>query len=263
MSERYPFKWTDEAKEYFERIKSSVANAPTLINPDFKKDFVIYCYASEHTMSGILLQEDESGIEAPIAFMSVPLKKHELKDSLSEKQAFAMVKVVKQFRYYILHSHSVIFVLDSTVKSILTQQEVKLNKRVMWVTKIQEYDLDIHPTKTVKGQGLCKLMAKNKMETKKEPPLTLFIGLQDTWFSDVAYYLTYGSFPSHLSAKEQRNLKLKAAKYVIWQDVLYKKGLDGTYLRCVDKPQQQKLLEVYHGEACGGYFSSSGTAFKI
>lgn len=115
----------------------------------------------------------------------------------------------------------------------------------------------------VKGKGLCKLIAENRMETEKELPLTLFIGLQDAWFSDVAYYLTCDSCPSHLSAKEQRNLKLKVAKYVIWQDVLYKKGLDGTYLRCVDKPQQQKLLEVYHNEAYGGNFSSSMTTFKI
>ncbi|XP_059066647.1 uncharacterized mitochondrial protein AtMg00860-like [Cryptomeria japonica] len=136
LSEKHSFKWTEEAKEAFERIKGSVANAPTLINLDFEKDFIIYCYASEHTMSGILLQMDESGIEAPIPFMSVPLKKHELKYSLSEKQAFAMVKAIKQFWYYILHSRAVVFVPDSVVKSILTQQEVGLNKRATWVTKI-------------------------------------------------------------------------------------------------------------------------------
>lgn len=136
LNERHPFKWTEEAKEALERIKSSIANAPTLINPDFKKDFIIYCYASKHMMSRILLQVDESGIEAPIAFISVPLKKHELRYLLLEKQAFVVVKVVKQFRYYILHSHSVVFVPDSTVKSILTQQEVGLNKRATWVTKI-------------------------------------------------------------------------------------------------------------------------------
>ncbi|XP_059068980.1 uncharacterized protein LOC131859359 [Cryptomeria japonica] len=152
---------------------------------------------------------------------------------------------------------------NSAVKSILTRQEVGLNKRVTWVTKIQEYDLDIRPTKTIKGQGLCKLIPENKVETDEELPLTLFVGLQDTWFSDIAYYLTYGICPSHLSTKEQRNLKLKAAKYVIWQDVLYKKVLDGTYLRCVDKPKQRKLLGVYHNEACSGHFSSSVTAFKI
>ncbi|XP_059067735.1 uncharacterized protein LOC131858500 [Cryptomeria japonica] len=153
--------------------------------------------------------------------------------------------------------------LDSVVKSILTQQEVGLNKRATWVTKIQEYDLDIHPTKTIKGQGLCKLIAENRVEMDEGLPLTLFVGLQDTWFFEVAYYLTYGCCPGHLSTKEKRNLKLKAAKYVIWQDVLCKKGLYGTYLRCVDKPQQRKLLEVYHDEACGGHFSSLVTAFKI
>lgn len=151
LSERYPFKWSIEAKEAFGKIKSSVAKAPTLITPDFKKDFIIYCYASKHTMSGILLQVDGSGAEGPIAFMSIPLKKHELKYSLSEKQAFTVVKVVKQFWYYILHSPSVVFVPDSAVKSIPTQQEVALSKRETWVTKIQEYDLDIHPTKMIKG----------------------------------------------------------------------------------------------------------------
>lgn len=35
MSEKYPFKWTEEAREAFERVKSSVAEAPTLINPNF------------------------------------------------------------------------------------------------------------------------------------------------------------------------------------------------------------------------------------
>lgn len=55
LSEQHPFKWTKEAKEAFKKIKGSVANAPTLINPDFTKDFILYCYASEHTMSGILL----------------------------------------------------------------------------------------------------------------------------------------------------------------------------------------------------------------
>ncbi|XP_059078063.1 uncharacterized protein LOC131876637 [Cryptomeria japonica] len=68
LSEQHPFKWTEEAKNAFEKIKESVANAPTLVNPDFTKDFILYCYALDHTMSGILLQLDERGAEMPIAF---------------------------------------------------------------------------------------------------------------------------------------------------------------------------------------------------
>lgn len=48
------------------------------------------------------------------------------------------------------------------------------------MTKIQEYDLDIRPTKLMRGQGLCKLIAENRVDTEEEFPLTLFVGLQDT-----------------------------------------------------------------------------------
>ena len=85
----------------------------------------------------------------PISFMSVPLKKHELNYSLSKKQAFVVVKAVKYFRYYILHSHFIVYVSSIAVKSILTQQDVVVNNRVTWVAKVQEFDLDIQPTKLV------------------------------------------------------------------------------------------------------------------
>lgn len=81
-----------------------------------------------------------------------------------EKQAYAVVKVVKQFRYYILHSHAIVYVPHSTVKSILTQQDIGMNNRASWVSKIQEFNLDIKPTKLVRGQGLCKLIVEGKEE---------------------------------------------------------------------------------------------------
>ena len=66
------------------------------------------------------MQDNDEGIQAPIAFMSIPLKNHELKYSQIEKHAFAIVKALKFFWFYILHSHSIIYVLDVVVKSVLT-----------------------------------------------------------------------------------------------------------------------------------------------
>lgn len=90
------------------------------------------------------------------------------------------MKAVKQFRYYILHSHSIVYVPHSAVKSILTQQDIGMNERASWVSKIQEFNLDIRPTKLVKGQGLCKLIAESKEEVTEELSLVLFVGLQDS-----------------------------------------------------------------------------------
>lgn len=54
MSEKHPFRWQDEGKKFFEDIKTTISNAPMLFSLDFKKCFIIYYYASKHTLSDIL-----------------------------------------------------------------------------------------------------------------------------------------------------------------------------------------------------------------
>ena len=88
LSEKQTFKWDDPATKAFKEVKEAIAKAPMLFHLDFKKDFIMYWYASDHTMSSILLQKNEKGEEMPISFMSIPLKKHEMNYSLIEKQAF-------------------------------------------------------------------------------------------------------------------------------------------------------------------------------
>ena len=135
------------SKASFEQTKSVISNAPTLSYPLFSKDFHLYFYASENTLSAILTMPEKDNVEALIAFMSIPLKKHELKYSLIEKNAYALVRAVKQFRFYVLNSHSKAFVPDLIVKTVLTQQEIGVNKRASCIAKVKEYDLDIKPKK--------------------------------------------------------------------------------------------------------------------
>ena len=79
-----------------------------------------------------------------------------------EKQAFSLVKALKDFRVYILHSHIIAFVPNSVVKYILTQDPD--GKRGKWIAVILEYDLEIKPTKLIKAQCVAKLMAKLNFE---------------------------------------------------------------------------------------------------
>ena len=149
---------------------------------------------------------------------------------------FVVVKALKQFRYYVLHSHSIVYVPKVAVKSILTQQEVGMNKRVVWVAKVQEFDLTIKPTSLVRGWGLCKLIVESKdmhSVKPKETPIILLVSLTDPWFSIIAYFLTYDECPPNMNYKERQNLKLKAKKYVILDGVLSKMGIDGKFLMCV------------------------------
>jgi len=74
-----------------------------------------------------------------------------------------LVQVVKDFRIYILHSHINAFVPNNMVKDILTQPDLE-GKRGKWIDVLLEYDMEIRPTKLVKGQSLAKLMTKSNCD---------------------------------------------------------------------------------------------------
>jgi len=59
---------------------------------------------------------------------------------------------------YILHPHIIAHVTFATIKEVLTQSEPD-GRRAKWIAILLEYDLEINPTKLIKGQGLAKLMA--------------------------------------------------------------------------------------------------------
>ena len=52
---------------------------------------MIFSFASENTIAGVLLQRNFEGFEQPIAFMSRALQNSELKYTIMEKQAYALV----------------------------------------------------------------------------------------------------------------------------------------------------------------------------
>eukprot|EP00253_Pinus_taeda_P030829 PITA_30829 len=133
-------KWTLEAKQAFESIKVALTQTPVLTSPQFDKDFIIFSFASDHTIAVVLLQKDDQGNEKPIAFFSRALRDAPLKYQIMEKQAYALVKAIKYFRVHILYSHVIAYVPNSVVKDILTQEGLE-GKRGKWIANILEYEI--------------------------------------------------------------------------------------------------------------------------
>jgi len=172
------------------------------------KEFLIFSFTSEHTIATVLLQKNNEAFEQPIAFFSKILRDVELKYDILEKQAYVMVKALKAFRTYVLHSKVISYVPTSSVKDILVQPDSD-RKRGQWLAKIQEFDLEVKPTKLVKGQGLAKLLAEsnfralgmNHLQSYKDlpdieefddhTPATQVQGKfsSSAWYSDIVSYL--------------------------------------------------------------------------
>jgi hypothetical protein len=78
-------KWTVEARQAFEEIKMALTRTLVLTSPKFDIDFIIFSFASEHTIVVVLLQKDDQGCEKPIAFFSKALRDAPMNYKIMEK----------------------------------------------------------------------------------------------------------------------------------------------------------------------------------
>lgn len=152
-------RWTDATRRSFESIKKAIMEAPTLSSPDYSKEFHMFSFACEYTLVAVLLQADEEGSENPVAFFSKSLRYVELRYDIIEKQAYALIKYLKAFKVYILHSKIIAYVPSAAVKDVLMQPDVD-GRRAKWIAKLIEFHIELKPTKLVRGQGLAKLLAE-------------------------------------------------------------------------------------------------------
>ena len=90
------------------------------------------------------------------------------------------------------------------VKEILSQDPD--GKRGKWIAAILEYDLEIRPTKLIKGQGLAQMLTEGNEKTLgllcfsdlSSPELQRLA--EHEWYKDIVYYLMNLGCPNHLVA---------------------------------------------------------------
>lgn len=55
MKKGSTIKWIVKAKKSFKDIKLALTKTPVLISPKFDRDFILFSFALEHTIVGVLL----------------------------------------------------------------------------------------------------------------------------------------------------------------------------------------------------------------
>ncbi|KAH9307129.1 hypothetical protein KI387_043801 [Taxus chinensis] len=208
------FKWTAEGKESFENIKHAISQAPTLINPDFSKDFMLYAFGGLDTISAILTQLNREGSEHPIAFFNQTLEDYEIKYSFIEKHVLAVIRSLKKFRNLVSNNKIELLVSYAGIKDFLLNKDLN-EKRVGWITRVMEYDIEIKVTKLFRGKGLCEQLASKQLdESKSEEDVILLLQHDQEqpaddapipcWPQDLVHYLQTGLCPPEVSKAKRR-----------------------------------------------------------
>ena len=165
----------------------------------------------------------------------------------------------------------------------MTQPDID-GKRAKWISKLIEFDIEVNPTKLVKGQGLAKLMAEENCDLLRMN----FIGISSTnlqtevaaeekhdsqqvdenlssceWYSSIIHFLQNLEVPPRISMTQAWALKLKSVKFCIIKNLLYWKDRTGILLRCLDKEESVQVMHQFHSSICGGHHYWKTTAHKI
>lgn len=120
---------------------------------------------------------------------------------------------------------------------MLIQREVG-EKRANWVTTVQEYDVEIHPAKIIKGQGFCRMLTG----------------------------------ASHLPTEDDQSTKVKLfevslndseSQYQLIDNVLFRKNYDVVLLKCLEKLEAEKVMQELHDGPVGGHLRGNTKTHKI
>ena len=87
------------------------------------------------------------------------------------------------------------------------------------------------------------------------------IGGEENWMALIVSYLKEGKL---LEGRDKAwKLRIKSAKYILMDEVLYKRGFSQPYLRCLAPDKANYVLREVHEGACGNHSGARSLIHKV
>ena len=87
------------------------------------------------------------------------------------------------------------------------------------------------------------------------------IDVEEDWTAPLKEYLQSGSLPDEKDAA--RRLKVRASRFVLIKDTLYKRGFFRPYLRCLSHGEAKYVMREVHEGICGNHSGARSLVHKL
>lgn len=134
--------WTAAKEAAFQSLKEALASRPVLASPDFNREFVVQCDASNRGLGVVLSQIDQNGDEHPVLYLSRKLTPREEAYSTSEKECLCIVWGIQKLACYIQGTKFTVET-DHCPLSWLKQMSDKNGRLLRWSLILQEYTFEV------------------------------------------------------------------------------------------------------------------------
>ena len=142
LESKSDFRIDEKCVQSFDTLKTLLCKTPILSFPDFKKQFILDCDASDYGIGGVLTQLSDDGHEKPIAYYSRSLSKPERRYSTTRKELLALISSINHFRCY-LYGTKFLVRTDHVALQWLHNFKEPTGQVARWLEKLAEYDYEI------------------------------------------------------------------------------------------------------------------------
>ncbi|WVZ15235.1 hypothetical protein V8G54_012801 [Vigna mungo] len=245
MLKKEGFKWTEEAKDAFHKLKTQLSNTPVLALPNFSKEFILEVDASGQGVGAVLMQDQH-----PIAYISRSFNSQQIALSTYEKELLGVVFAVQKWRHYLLPKSFTIRTDHQSLKYILDQRLTTAFQQ-KWLVKLMEFDFNIEYKQ---GHENIAADALSRIECATlfthQPTFELLESIKDTWQTDI-------DLKRIITELQVNN---NTHKQFSWQkEELRRKG---KLVVGKDQKLRQQLLEWFHASTCGGHSGRDSTLYR-
>lgn len=254
------FVWGEPQRRSFEALKEAISTPPVLQVPDFEKEFVLVCDASDMAVSAVLNQRGEAGL-APIAFASRLLSATERKYSTYEKECLAVVWGCERFRVYLEHTPFILHT-DNQALSWLLKQVRELGRIGRWVLRLAAFKFTVvHVAGKANVVADCLTRQYERPASDQFSGLVLqhlpaaFLSIREHQIKDPHCREIYNQIRSQDPAV--RNFRL-SKETIVYSPVGARRK---RYL--VPSDLRSMVLEYFHDSALGAHLGVAKTLFRI
>lgn len=137
------WKFNEEERDAFERLKLSLISQPTLAHPNFKKPWMVNVDASGVGYGASLLQKNDEDIPQPIGFFSRAFSASQRKWSATEREAYAVVEALRHWYPYLVRENVTVYTDHQPLVSIFKSGECTDDMIARWIRKVQNLRLTV------------------------------------------------------------------------------------------------------------------------
>ena len=155
-SDKVPFKWTQNHKEAFDKIKKVVSQQTLLLYLDFSKPFEIHTDASDLQLDAVISQKNK-----PVSFYSKKLNPTQTRYTTTKNELLVIVEMVKEFKNILLGQQLKVYMEHKNI----THKGHIFSRVMCWRLLIEEYGPELHylPGQKIIADSLSRLEHDNNL----------------------------------------------------------------------------------------------------